>query len=132
MMVYIKHIQYLVIFTLLLLTASFGEQSKKYVGTYIDKVKTDEGVVMEYELQLLKDGTFTFKFYENQLFFENTKKGQGTWIDRGDDIAFTTSKEQLTEEFVINFTGTKAYVDGKILTFYETELDLIAEISLKR
>ena len=129
-----KKIQYILFTLFMIVTAQFvsGQSIKRYVGSYVQKNKFDTGVVQEYELKLLKDGTFIFKFFENQVFFEKTNWGQGTWIVEGEDIIFSTAKNQVDDQWNYNFTGTKAYIDGKTLTFYETKIESILDIALKK
>lgn len=100
---------------LLLLFASINlglkAQNNEYVGTYEYYFNNAKEDVIQYELQLNVDQTFTFHFYRNivcSICKEENSYGKGTWKVENKIVYFTTNTTDLDEKNTLNFTGTTA------------------------
>lgn len=93
------------------LNFSLIAQNKEYVGTYEYYIKDAKDDVIQYELQLNADQTFTFHFYRNivcSICKEENSYGKGTWKVENKIVYFTTGTTDLDEKNTLNFTGTTA------------------------
>lgn len=98
-------------------------QNERFIGTYEEKVKHDTGEILEVVLEIKSNETFTCSFYQNQLCYQEDKKGQGKWTVKNEEIWFFADEgNDVNEEFSLNFNGTKAKLEGSRLIFYESKM----------
>jgi hypothetical protein len=87
-------------------------QVDKVVGNYRQAIETNGNDVLEYELTLSQDGTFSFHYYSkilNRNPLEENKFGKGKWTLENNVITFFTEKEKdLDEKHTLDFTNSKA------------------------
>jgi hypothetical protein len=84
----------LIVFALLSLPYSLLAQSTAVVGTYAKHILTVDLDVLEYQITLKNDGTFTFSYYsklKNRIPTEDHKEGHGTWVLEKNIVTFTNS-----------------------------------------
>lgn len=103
-----------VIFTILILVSSltsFG-QADKMIGVYKLAIETTDSNVLEYQLTLFQDGTFSFHYYskiKQGTPPEVNKYGKGKWTVENNLISFFSDKQKdINEKNTLNFTNSKA------------------------
>lgn len=122
----------------LLLLFSFvsNAQNDNYVGIYEKKIKTVKNEVLEYELQILSDSTFTFHFFRNlgqSISKDENVYGKGTWKVIKKVIHFYTNTSDLDQKYTLDFTNSSGRFDGKNknqFRFYHSEIPWIEKLTL--
>lgn len=125
---------------LLLLLFSFisNAQNDNYVGAYEKKIKTVKNEVLEYELHILSDSTFTFHFFRNlgqSISKDENVYGKGTWKVIKNVIHFVTNTNDLDEKYTLNFTNSSGRLDTKNknqFRFYHSEIPWIEKLTLQK
>ena len=108
-------------------------QSEKYSGNYENKTKSEDGIVIDYELALNLDGTFVFHFYQDQICYTDDNKAKGKWTTENGIIIFQVNKEiDIDETYKLDFDKTKAKVKNGILEFYDCGVLWINKVKLKK
>ncbi|WP_396149819.1 hypothetical protein [Flavobacterium sp.] len=134
---------------LFLLIASFSiaitAQNEEYVGTYEFYNKDVKGDVIQYELKLNADQTFTFYFYRNIICTvckEEKNYGKGSWKIENKILHFSTNEDDLDTKSTLNFTGTTARLIKKssrdltdkivptALQFYKSKIPWIENLKI--
>lgn len=134
---------------LFLLIASFSiaitAQNQEYVGTYEFYNKDVKGDVIQYELKLNADQTFTFYFYRNIICTvckEEKNYGKGSWKIENKILHFTANEDDLDTKSSLNFTGTTARLIKKssrdltdkvvptALQFYKSKIPWIENLKI--
>ncbi|WP_290800655.1 hypothetical protein [Flavobacterium sp.] len=125
---------------LLLLLFSFvsNAQNDNYVGIYEKKIKTVKNEVLEYELQILSDSTFTFHFFRNlgqSISKDENAYGKGTWKVIKKVIHFYTNTSDLDQKYTLDLTNSSGRFDGKNknqFRFYHSEIPWIEKLTLEK
>ena len=122
-----------IIFTILITIYSLNtySQMNDISGTYLDKIEEND-IIVEFELQLKPDGTFDFRFYQDQRCYEETERAQGTWKLENGKIIFDTPPHLITETHQISFSGTEAEVKSDTLTFTQSPSFWIKKKALRK
>ncbi len=85
------------------------------VGEYHRQLGSQGSRLIEYNLTLKPDGTFSFHSHSRSsekfgIPEEVHKYGQGTWIFQDKKVLFFTDREKdLNEEFTLDFGNSKAH-----------------------
>jgi hypothetical protein len=87
-------------------------QTTDCVGTYSRHILTVDKDILDYQITLKNDGTFTFSYYsklKNRIPVEERKEGQGTWVLEKNVITFTNATSPSdTSQNLLDFSETKA------------------------
>ena len=136
----------LVFLLLLVFSSIVFSQTERYTGTYIMYHVINTEGSLEYTLELLSNGTFTFHNYRKITVKnpEENQYGKGTWkIEKNNVLYFYTDQENdLDDKHILDFNNTKArYVtknprnksDKEVKTnlrFYNSEIPWIKGVTL--
>lgn len=102
------------IVTFLILVSSLTSfaQTDKVSGDYKLAIETKDNNLLEYQLHLSQDGTFTFHYYsniKNGIPPEVNKYGKGKWAIENNVISFISDKQQdIDNKYTLDFTNSKA------------------------
>ena len=95
-----------------LISQALMAQTTDCVGTYTRHILTVELDILDYQITLKNDGTFTFTYYsklKNRIPVEDQKEGHGTWVLEKNVITFTSATSTSdTSQNLMDFSETKA------------------------
>lgn len=104
----LKHFTWLLCLLAQVLTA----QTADCAGTYSRHILTVDMDILDYQITLKNDGTFTFSYYsklKKRIPVEEQKEGQGTWVLEKNVITFTNATSPSdTSQNLLDFSETKA------------------------
>lgn len=123
----------------LVFTTLTTAQNTNYIGNYEKKTKADDKLLLEYELSIKADSTFTFHFFRNNGQFisvDENSYAKGTWKVIKNIIYFYTDKEtELDEKHQLNFTnssGRMDHKDKKLFRFYHSDIFWVDKLTLTK
>ena len=125
-----KNILIIIFMSLRLISYS---QNERYSGNYENKTESEDGIIIQFELELNSDGTFVFHFYQDQICYTDDDRAKGKWKTENEIIVFQVNKESdINETYKLNFDKTKAKVENGILKFYDSKVFWINRVELKK
>jgi NlpE N-terminal domain len=100
------------IFTLLLFNLTVLAQVDQVIGDYTLVLKCEDTNLLEYQLTLNQDGTFSFHYHsyiKRGIPPEKNYYGKGSWSIANNVISFfSNTQKDLDEKHTMDFTNTKA------------------------